>query len=176
MKYRSLRVLKAVGKAQRASSSFIDQFLRVWSIVFPRISSSSWFVTSTRLIACGLQAMINKRLILVSLKTHLTILWKGVPRFLMTERWSNWVRTHGMNITSTLASLPFSLYNSALSNAWNRYSSNASIWYFLSKAVTLASIFSSFIAHNGLCSRLTDKWLDLPLNSRQGEVSIDTSL
>ena len=161
MNCRSIGVLKAVWKSQRASSSLIDQFLRDWSIVFRRISSSSWFVTSSKLITCGWQAMINKWLILVSLKTHLTIIWRWVPRLLMTERGSsNWVRTHGMNFTSTFASLPFYLYNSALSNAWNLYSSNASIWYFLSKVVRLASIFNRFIAHNGLCSRLTDKWQD----------------
>ena len=155
----------------------IDQFLRDWSIFFPRISPSSWFITSSRLIACGWQVMINKWVILVSLKIHLKRLWKWVLRLLMTERGSsNWVRTHGMNFTRTLASLPLSLYNSALSNAWNLYSSNSSIWYFLSKAITLATIFSSFIAHNGLCSRFTYKWQDLQLNSRQGEVSIDTCL
>ena len=121
--------------------------------------------------------MINKWVILVSLKTHLTILWKWVPRLLMTERWSsNWERTHGMTFTSTLASLTFSFYNIAFSNAWNLYSSNSSSWYFLSKAITQASIFSNFIAHNGLSSRLTDKWQDWPLNSGQCEVPIDTSL
>ena len=161
MKCRSIRVLKVVGKAQRVSSSLIDQFLRDWSIVFPRIILSSWFITISRLIACGWQAMVNKWVILVSLKTRLKILWKWVPRLLMIERGSsNWVRTHGMNFTSTLASLPFCLYNIVLSNAWNLYSSNSSIWYFLSKAVRLASIFNRFIAHNGLCSRLTDKWQD----------------
>ena len=161
MKCQSIRVLKAVGKAQRASSSLIDQFLRDWSIVFPRISSSSWFVTSSRLIAYGWKAMINKWVILVSLKTRLKILWKWVPRLLMTKRGSlNWVRTHGMNFSSILGSLPFSLYNSALSNAWNLYSSNSSSWYFLSKVVRLASIFSRFLAHNGLCSSLIDTWQD----------------
>mgnify|MGYP007055243372 CR=1 FL=1 len=95
----------------------------------------------------------------------------------MTE-WvaSKCVKRHCMNFPTALASLPFSLYNRSLLYAWNLYSSNSSIWYFLSKAVTLASIFSSFIAHNGLCSRLTYKWQDLPLNSRQGEVPIDRSL
>ena len=119
VKCRSIRVLKVVGKAQRASSSLIDQFPRDWSIVFPRISSSSWFVTSSTLIASGWQAKINKWVILVSLKTRLKILWKWSPRLLMTKRGSsNWVTTHGMNFTRTIASLPFSLYNSAHSNAW----------------------------------------------------------
>ena len=121
--------------------------------------------------------MINRLAVPMSWQTHLKTLWNWVPQSLMTEwRASKRVKRHCMNFTTAFALLAFALYNLSASYAWNLYSSNSSSWYFLSKDVRLASIFSRFIAHNGLCSRLTYKWQDLPLNSRQGEVSIDTSL
>ena len=85
----------------------------------------------------------------MSWQTHLKTLWNWVPQSLMLEwRASKRVKRHCMNFTSTFASLIFSFYNRVLSYAWNLYSSNSRKWHFLSKATSLASIFSSFNPHN----------------------------
>ena len=64
---------------------------------------------------------------------------------------SKFVKRNCMNFPTALASLPFSLYNRSLLYAWNLLATNTSCLYFLSKAGRLASIFSSFIVHNGCC-------------------------
>ena len=95
----------------------------------------------------------------------------------MSERGaSKSFKSYCMNFPTALASLPFSLCNCTILYAWNLYSSNTSSWYFLSNAGRVASIFSSFVVHNGLYSRLTGKWQSLPKGSGQREVPIDRSL
>ena len=101
------------------------------------------------LLAACMWVMINRLAIPMSWETHLKPLWNWVPQSLMTE-WqaSKRVKSNWMKFTSTLASLAFSFYDRVLSYARNLYCSNSRKWHFLSKAKTLASIFSSFIPHN----------------------------
>ena len=89
---------------------------------------------------------------------------------------SKCVKRHCINFPSALPSLPFSLYNRSLLYAWNLYTINTSNLYFLSYAGKLASIFSSFIVHNGIRSSFTVKWQALTSISGQVQVPIDRSL
>ena len=119
----------------------IDWFLKnplELKILHFLLAACMWVVSDDQLISCP-NELVNSFENTLKLSTQ----------SLMTDwRASKRVKRHWMNFTSTFASLAFSFYNRVLSYAWNFYCSNSRKWHFLSKATSLASIFSCFIPHN----------------------------
>ena len=158
----SIDVLNTLPLAQSDSSSFIDQSITDWYIIFSKIPLRSRFFMSSWSLACVWLEMINRLDVLMSWEAQLNSLKVSTP---ITYDWVTGIETCEKELHELyhrLRNVTFLLDNISVSYVWHLYSSNFSSMYFLYNATRLASIFSSFTTHNALFWSVTYKWQSFP--------------